>query len=57
VDANITVLNYEGLRDHATYRQPYRANEGIVYVLVNGEIAVMHGKATGATAGKVLRVK
>ena len=56
-DANITVFNYEGLRDHATYRQPYRANEGIVYVLVNGEIAVMHGKATGTTAGKVLRVK
>ena len=56
LDANITVFNYAALRDHATYQQPYRANEGIIHVLVNGEIAVMHSKATGTTAGKVLRV-
>ena len=54
-DANITVFNYEKLCANATYQQPYKDNDGIHYVLVNGQIAVSDGKVTGTIAGKVLK--
>lgn len=54
-DANITVFNYEKLCANATYQQPYKDNDGIHYVLVNGQIAVSDGKVTGIKAGKVLK--
>ncbi|MDM0074603.1 amidohydrolase family protein [Variovorax sp. J2P1-59] len=38
----------------ATYTQPALLSEGVVTVLVNGELAVDGGKPTGATAGRPL---
>lgn len=54
-DANITVFDVQDLHAHATYRNPYRPNEGIIWVLVNGEIALQNGKTTGIRAGKILK--
>ena len=54
-DANITVFDYERLQAHATYQYPFRKNEGIHWVLVNGQIAVSNGQATECRAGKILK--
>lgn len=52
--ADITLFDYEKLHARATYNHPYRENEGICYVLVNGQLAVEAGRATGVRAGTVL---
>lgn len=54
-DANITIFDYEGIRSHADFLHPFRRNEGICTVIVNGEIAVREGHATGVRAGRALR--
>ncbi|MBR5285130.1 MAG: amidohydrolase family protein, partial [Clostridia bacterium] len=53
--ADITVFDYAGLKCNADYDFPYRKNEGIKYVIVNGGIAVENGNFTGLKNGKVLR--
>lgn len=54
-DANITIFDYENLRAHATYQQPYKANDGIRWVLVNGKLAVAEGRTTAQRIGKILK--
>jgi N-acyl-D-amino-acid deacylase len=53
--ADLTVFDYDGIQDNATYEQPLAVPTGIDYVLVNGQIVVAHGRHTGAKPGKVLR--
>lgn len=53
--ADIVVFDLENLRDIATYQQPHQLAEGMVYVIVNGELAIDGGQFTGALAGKVLK--
>lgn len=53
--ADVTIFDYENLRDRATYEQPTQLPTGIDYVLVNGVVVMEKGKHTGATPGKVLR--
>jgi N-acyl-D-amino-acid deacylase len=53
--ADIVVFDPGKVKDRATYTDPHQHPEGIIYVLVNGEITVDGGKYTGKTAGKVLR--
>jgi N-acyl-D-amino-acid deacylase len=52
--ADIVVFDPEKVKDRATYIDPHQPPEGILYVLVNGEIAVEEGKYIGKTDGKVL---
>lgn len=54
-DASITVMDYENLHARASYAYPYRENEGIHYVLVNGAVAVKNGRCTGIRRGKLLK--
>lgn len=54
-DANITVFDYARLHARGSYSHPYRENEGIHSVLVNGAVAVKNGRCTGLRAGKLLR--
>ena len=43
-DADITIFDPHGIRDNATYMDPYREASGIAYVLVNGEPIIEGGK-------------
>jgi N-acyl-D-amino-acid deacylase len=53
--ADVVVFDLDDLRDVATYEDPHRLSEGMVWVLVNGQAAVAKGEVTGALAGRVLR--
>jgi N-acyl-D-aspartate/D-glutamate deacylase len=52
--ADLVVFDLERLTDRATYRQPHQLAEGMVYVMVNGRLAIDGGESTGAMAGRVL---
>ena len=56
-DADLVIFDPQTIIDRATFEDSKQPPEGIHYVVVNGEIAVEHGKVTGATSGKVLRRK
>jgi N-acyl-D-aspartate/D-glutamate deacylase len=53
--ADITIFNPKTIIDQATYEAPHKYPLGIEYVIVNGRLAVDHGKLTGARSGQVLR--
>ncbi len=52
--ADIVVFDLDALRDLATYEKPHQLSEGMVYVLVNGELAIDGGRFTGVAGGRVL---
>ena len=53
--ADIVAFDYERVEDGATIMNPDTPPTGIPWVLVNGEIAIENGRATGALAGVVIR--
>jgi gluconolactonase len=53
--ADITVFDPRTIIDRATYTEPFQYNEGIEYVVVNGQVVLEGEKHTGARPGKVLR--
>lgn len=53
--ADIVLFDAERVIDHSTYTDPFHYNEGIEYVIVNGEVVLEHGTHTGKRPGKVLR--
>jgi N-acyl-D-amino-acid deacylase len=53
--ADITVFNPATVIDRATYEKPFAYNEGIEYVVVNGQLVLDHDKHTGAMPGRALR--
>lgn len=55
--ADITVFDYNRVHANATYEYPYRRNDGIEYVFVNGQLALKHGVTTGVRAGVLLTRK
>ena len=52
--ADVVVMDLAKVRDAATYTKPHQLAEGMVYVLVNGTVAVDGGKATDQRGGRVL---
>ena len=52
--ADIAVLDRDRIRDLATYEDPKQYSEGTVHVLVNGELSIRDGRATGILAGRPL---
>ena len=52
--ADICVFDYAKVEGRADYIHPYRRNEGIDTVIVNGQVAVSQGRYNGARAGAVL---
>jgi N-acyl-D-aspartate/D-glutamate deacylase len=52
--ADVVVFDLERIRDTATYDRPHQLAEGIVYVIVNGGVAIDQGRTTGAKHGRVL---
>ena len=54
-DADIVIFDPDTVLDKATFDDPRQKPEGIVWVLINGEVAVEEGRITGEASGKVLR--
>lgn len=53
--ADVTVFDPDRVIDHATYLDPFQYNEGIEYVVVNGQVVLDKGTHTGARPGRALR--
>lgn len=56
-DADIVIFDYNKLKANSDFTKPSAPNEGIKYVIVNGEITVNNDNITGKFNGKVLRIK
>lgn len=52
--ADITVFAEEKIIDKSTYTDPFHYSEGIVWVIVNGQIAMEQGRPTSARPGRAL---
>jgi N-acyl-D-aspartate/D-glutamate deacylase len=52
--ADVVVLDHDKIQDRSTYEEPSLYPDGIDWVLVNGEVAIDHGRHTGARTGKVI---
>lgn len=52
--ANVVVFDAERFTDRATWLEPQRYAEGVMYLLVNGKVTVDGGKQTEARAGRVI---
>ena len=52
--ADIAVFDPDTVIDHATYDNPTLISEGIIYTLVNGQLAWSNGAATRIQAGRIL---
>jgi N-acyl-D-amino-acid deacylase len=52
--ADVVVFDLETLTDKATFSDPHQLCEGMVFVLVNGRLAIDRGAFTGEKAGRVL---
>ncbi|MBQ5813243.1 MAG: D-aminoacylase [Clostridia bacterium] len=55
--ADLTIFDYAALKSNCDYDYPFRRNEGIDYVIVNGAVAVENGRFTGVKNGKVLKMQ
>ncbi len=53
--ADITVFDTASVIDRATFEEPALRSEGVRHVIVNGQVALRDGEATGAKAGRTLR--
>lgn len=53
--ADVTVFDPRTVADRATFEQPHQLSVGFVYVFVNGQRVVDHGRLTAARPGRGLR--
>jgi N-acyl-D-aspartate/D-glutamate deacylase len=53
--ADIVVFDPDRIIDRATYERPFQYSEGVIHLIVNGELVLEHGKHTGKHPGRVLR--
>ena len=53
--ADVIVFDPKAVTDRATYEQPELLATGMLYVIVNGRVAVDHGAFTAVFAGRALR--
>jgi N-acyl-D-amino-acid deacylase len=52
--ADIAIFDPDAITDRATYQEPHQYSEGMVWVIVNGGIAIQNGEFTGALYGEIL---
>jgi N-acyl-D-aspartate/D-glutamate deacylase len=55
--ADVVVFDPDRVIDRSTYEKPFAYSEGIVHVIVNGEVVLEQGKHTGKRPGRVIRRK
>jgi len=53
--ADVVVFDPDTIQDHATYENAAQLATGVKDVLVNGELALLDGKPTGAHSGRIVR--
>jgi N-acyl-D-aspartate/D-glutamate deacylase len=53
--ADIVVFDPKAFRDKATFESPHQYSTGVVYLFVNGTLAIDRGSFTDKLAGRVLR--
>jgi N-acyl-D-amino-acid deacylase len=53
--ADLTVFDPVTVIDRSTYADPFHYSEGIVHVVVNGQVVLDGGKPTGAKPGRAVR--
>lgn len=53
--ADITIFDPARITDRSTYTEPFQYNDGIEYVIVNGQLVLDRGTHTGARLGRALR--
>lgn len=53
--ADVIVFDYEKLTDKATFETPDAISEGMLHVIVNGQLVLKDGEFTGNRPGRVLR--
>lgn len=53
--ADLVVFDSDRVRDRATFADPTQAPEGILHVIVNGQIVIEQGRPTAARPGRALR--
>ncbi|MDR3632181.1 MAG: D-aminoacylase [Isosphaeraceae bacterium] len=53
--ADLVVFDFDRVRDRATFAEPTRTPEGILHVVVNGQVVVENGRPTTLRPGRVLR--
>jgi N-acyl-D-aspartate/D-glutamate deacylase len=52
--ADVAVFDPNTIRDLATFEQPHQYAEGVMLVIVNGQVAFENGKMTPARPGRIL---
>jgi N-acyl-D-aspartate/D-glutamate deacylase len=53
--ADITIFAPDRVIDQATYTNPFQYNDGIEFVIVNGNLVLDRTKHTGIRAGRAIR--
>jgi N-acyl-D-amino-acid deacylase len=53
--ADLAIFDLDAIRDNATYAEPHKIAEGMVWLLVNGVPVIANGTFTEALPGTVLR--
>ena len=53
--ADLTLFDPEKIIDKSTYTDPFHYGQGVVYVIVNGQVVLDQGRHTGARPGRALR--
>jgi len=53
--ADVAVFDPDRVIDRSTYEDPFQYPEGVVHVIVNGQIVLDQGKPTSARPGRALR--
>ena len=53
--ADVVVFDLERVADNATYSDPHQLADGVVYLFVNGRLAIDDGEFEAALHGRVLR--
>lgn len=52
--ADLTIFDWHRFEDKATFSNPHQYSQGLMYVIVNGELVVEEGKHTGKLPGMIL---
>lgn len=52
--ADIVVFNPETVRDLATFERPHQYPEGVMHVVINGQVVFESGRMTAARPGRIL---